>query len=120
METFDSTVHTLTHIKKVNEFLLKITKLLLDRAIIHDQSKLYENNSYRPEYHLFGVNNMTLIDVVEMYCDWLAISQKKEKGNMEKHIEINQERFSICPQLVEILKNTYDEFGSTLISKYHK
>lgn len=45
---YDSTKDTLLHIKRVNELLLVFAKELMDRAIFHDNSKLYD-----PEKPLF-------------------------------------------------------------------
>lgn len=40
--TYDSTVDTLKHIKRVNELMVKLSTLLLQRAVVHDASKLQE------------------------------------------------------------------------------
>jgi hypothetical protein len=47
-QQYDSTKDTLLHIKRVNELLLLFAKELMDRAICHDNSKLYD-----PEKPLF-------------------------------------------------------------------
>lgn len=47
-QQYDSTKDTLLHIKRVNELLLLFAKELMDRAICHDNSKLYN-----PEKPLF-------------------------------------------------------------------
>ena len=47
-QQYDSTKDTLLHIKRVNELLLLFAKELMDRAICHDNSKLYD-----PEKVLF-------------------------------------------------------------------
>ena len=46
--SYDSAKDTLLHIKRVNELLLLFAKELMDRAICHDNSKLYD-----PEKPLF-------------------------------------------------------------------
>lgn len=40
--TFDSSKNTLTHIRKVNENIIKFCQEMLQRAMVHDQSKLEE------------------------------------------------------------------------------
>lgn len=68
----------------------------------------YANNSHHPEHFRNGVDGMTLLDVVEMLCDWKAASERHNNGNIRKSIEINTKRFGLSPQLVEILNNTAD------------
>ena len=59
------------------------------------------NNPHHPEHHKHGVNDMDLVDLLEMLCDWCDKAE-----DIEGSIDINAERFNICPQLSHILKNT--------------
>lgn len=68
----------------------------------------YANNRNHPEWHKNGINDMNLIDIVEMLCDWKAASERHNDGNINKSIEINANRFGISPQLAKILENTAD------------
>lgn len=68
----------------------------------------YANNRHHPEHHKEGVNDMNLLDIMEMLCDWKAASERHNDGNIRKSIEINANRFSLSPQLVRILENTAD------------
>lgn len=52
------------------------------------------------------VNGMTLVDLVEMFCDWKASSLRHNDGNIRKSVEINAIRFRMSPQLAKILENT--------------
>lgn len=73
----------------------------------------YAHNRHHPEHHKEGVNDMNLLDIVEMLCDWKAASERHNDGNIRKSIEINANRFGLSPQLVKILENTADVmFGS--------
>lgn len=54
------------------------------------------------------INDMNLLDIVEMLCDWKAASERHNDGNIRKSIEINANRFGLSPQLVKILENTAD------------
>jgi len=54
---------------------------------------------------------MTLLDLLEMICDWKAASERVSSGDILKSIEYNTTRFNISPQLVSILKNTVSELG---------
>lgn len=68
----------------------------------------YANNRHHPEHHKNGINDMNLIDLVEMLCDWKSSSERHLDGNLRKSIEINANRFGLSPQLVKILENTAD------------
>lgn len=70
----------------------------------------YARNRHHPEHFKDGVNDMTLIDLVEMVCDWKASSERHNNGNIRKSIEINAKKFELAPQMVRILENTADLF----------
>ena len=53
---------------------------------------------------------MTLLDLVEMLCDWSAACERHGDGSMTKSVEINIDRFNIDPQLASILKNSVEFF----------
>ena len=67
-----------------------------------------ERNRHHPEHYPNGIEDMTLMDVLEMLCDWKAATLKQhEAGNsIEKSIEMMAEKYKISPQLVKILVNT--------------
>lgn len=66
----------------------------------------YAVNRHHPEHFTEGVNDMTLIDLVEMFADWKAASERTQNGNLLKSIEHNAERFNISDQLKQIFINT--------------
>ena len=68
----------------------------------------YAKNTHHPEHWPNGVDDMDLFDVVEMLCDWAAAVKRNKNGNVHKSLIVNQERFNIAPQLVQIMKNTID------------
>lgn len=152
MEPQDSTLDTQTHIARVGELLAAASGMLIDRATVHDKSKLeepeksafdrlkalslsgmdygspeyraclkaekpaiehhYKANSHHPEFWPNGIEGMSLLDVLEMLCDWRAATERmKNGGDIRKSLEINTERFKISPQLASILSNTIKEFG---------
>lgn len=80
-----------------NEF-----KRQMEPALIHH----YAKNSHHPEHHKQGINDMSLIDLLEMFVDWRAASKRHNDGNILKSIEINGDRFGMAPQLVRIFENT--------------
>jgi hypothetical protein len=66
----------------------------------------YAHNRHHPEHFKHGVDDMNLLDIVEMLCDWKASSERHNDGNIRKSIEHNANRFNMSPQLVKILENT--------------
>lgn len=66
----------------------------------------YENNSHHPEHYENGVDDMDLMDVVEMLCDWIAASRRHADGSVRDSLIINRDRFKLSPQLYKILCNT--------------
>ena len=76
----------------------------LGKALEHH----YAHNSHHPEFYRNGVNDMTLMDVVEMFFDWKAASERNAGGF---EIDKSVERFGITPQLAQIMKNTALELG---------
>lgn len=78
-------------------------------ALVHH----YANNRHHPEHHADGVDGMTLIDLLEMLCDWKAATQRHANGDIVKSIEINTARFNLSPQLASILRNTVQELWPT-------
>jgi len=67
----------------------------------------YENNRHHPEHYDNGVDGMTLVDLVEMVCDWI-ISSRRAGGHCLDSLEHNRKRFNLSPQLVRIIANTVD------------
>lgn len=66
----------------------------------------YAKNSHHPEFHKNGIDDMNLMDVIEMFCDWLAATMRHKDGNIYKSIEFNKKRFGLSDQLANIFKNT--------------
>jgi len=66
----------------------------------------YENNRHHPEHFAGGIDDMNLLDVIEMFIDWKASSQRHADGNLGKSIDINEKRFAMSPQLAAIFRNT--------------
>lgn len=64
----------------------------------------YAANSHHPEFYRNGVAGMNLLDLVEMFCDWKAASERNKGGKL--NLEISFERFKFSHQLAEIFRNT--------------
>ena len=63
---------------------------------------------HHPECHKNGINDMNLLDLIEMFCDWKAASERHNDGNIRKSIEINGKRFNMSDQLVKIFENSVE------------
>jgi hypothetical protein len=72
----------------------------------------YVMNRHHPEHFRNGVEDMNLIDIIEMLCDWKAATLRHNDGNLLKSLEINYNRFGITGQLAKILENTARLFES--------
>jgi len=56
-----------------------------------------------------GLNGMSLLDLVEMLCDWKAATMRHNDGDILRSVEINQKRFGYSDELKSILLNTIRE-----------
>lgn len=65
----------------------------------------YTANRHHPEHFENGVSGMTLVDVVEMVCDWKAAAGRKGEA---VNLEWARKRFGIDPQLLTIIANTLE------------
>jgi len=69
----------------------------------------YANNRHHPEHHEAGINDMTLIDIIEMFADWIAATKRmKDWGNFYKSLAVNKTRFGMSDQLSVIFANTFE------------
>lgn len=71
----------------------------------------YENNSHHPEHYENGVNDFDLFDLMEMFFDWKAATERTKDGNIYKSIEHNKSRFNLSEQTVSIFENTAKRLG---------
>ncbi len=71
----------------------------------------YAHNSHHPEHYPHGIADMSLLDIVEMLCDWKAASERTKQGSIAQSLDNNQTRFGISDQLASILVNTVKELG---------
>lgn len=68
----------------------------------------YQANDHHPEHFQNGINDMDLVQIVEMVCDWMAASERSQT-DIFKGLEINQERFGIDSQLMGVISHTIAE-----------
>lgn len=74
----------------------------------------YSENTHHPEHYREGVNGMDLFDLIEMFFDWKAATERHNDGHIYSSIRINKTRFELSDQLEKILINTADRLGYNL------
>lgn len=70
----------------------------------------YAHNRHHPEHWQLGVTDMSLLDIIEMLCDWKAANDRND-GDFGHSIQLSVSRFNISEQLHAILINTAKELG---------
>jgi len=69
----------------------------------------YAHHRHHPEHWENGLQDMSLVDLVEMLVDWKAASERHEDGDIHESIRKNQERFGYSDELKTILHRTASE-----------
>lgn len=71
----------------------------------------YAHNRHHPEHNIeTGIAGMSLLDLIEMLCDWKAAGERHaDGGDLARSIELNQERFGYSDELKSILLATARE-----------
>lgn len=70
----------------------------------------YRVNSHHPEHFVNPEHEMTLIDMVEMLCDWFAYKQDIPIREGVKLIREQCDRFGFSDTIRSLLTNTYREY----------
>jgi len=69
----------------------------------------YAANRHHPEHFEDGLEGMHLVDLVEMFADWMAaVERHDDDADIHDSIEENRERFGFGEPLASILHNTAD------------
>lgn len=71
----------------------------------------YAKNAHHPQHYPNGIDGMNLFDIVEMFFDWKAASERHNDGNIVQSITQNRDRFKMSDQLTNIFKNTVTFLG---------
>ena len=70
----------------------------------------YKVNSHHPEHFINPEYEMTLIDMVEMLCDWFAYKQDIPIREGVELIREQCNRFGFSDTIISLLTNTYREY----------
>lgn len=77
-----------------------------------------QSNDHHPEFFEKGINaetedkgiiGMSLMQLIEMFCDWKAASERYPNGNLERSIRINAAKYNLSYDLTQVLLNTVGE-----------
>lgn len=75
----------------------------------------FQNNRHHPEHYENGIRGMSLLDLIEMLCDWKVASERTNqrtdgqdylKSSFADGLEYNQKRFGYSDELADIIYNT--------------
>lgn len=69
----------------------------------------YAENRHHPEHWPNGIADMSLLDLLEMLCDWVAATMRHNDGDIKASIKQNAERFGYGPEMTQLLENTLRE-----------
>ena len=70
----------------------------------------YEVNDHHPEHFPGGIEDMNLVQLIEMLCDWKAATMRLADGDLARSIEQNAERFGYGNKMKKLLLNTATYF----------
>jgi len=105
-EIFDKMIPLLANVTYGSDEYKKML-VMMQPALDHH----YANNEHHTEHFANGIEGMTLIDILEMLCDWRAASLRHHGGDIWESLKINAKRFDIPDPLVKILMNTTKSMG---------
>lgn len=105
-EVFDEFVPKLEKVEYGSEEYYELISQMKPAVMHHNI-----NNRHHPEFHDNGIQGMTIVDLIEMLCDWKAATMRSEPhGNVHKSLDIAFERQRIPQPLYRILKNTLEDW----------
>jgi Family of unknown function (DUF5662) len=74
----------------------------------------YAENTHHPEHYPDGVNDFDLFDLVEMFMDWKAGTERHADGDLVTSIEIHCKKGTISEQVARIFYNTSQRYAEML------
>jgi hypothetical protein len=72
----------------------------------------YAHNRHHPEFFQKGIEDMNIVDLIELLCDWKSATLRHKDGDFNKSIDEGEKRFGLSPQLTKIFKNSIELFES--------
>ena len=74
----------------------------------------YKYNRHHPEHYEYGVSEMTLVDIVEMMCDWLGYKDTIAISEALKVCDEQMRRYNIPDGIRQIIFNTLLRYYSLM------
>lgn len=74
----------------------------------------YKCNRHHPEHFLNGINDMNLVDMIEMLCDWVGYKNIMSIREAIKVVDTQMDRYGFSNDLRDIMKNTLIDYFSVL------
>lgn len=74
----------------------------------------YKYNRHHPEHYDYGVSEMTLVDIVEMMCDWLGYKDTITISEALKVCDEQMRRYNIPDGIRQIIFNTLLRYYSLM------
>ena len=74
----------------------------------------YKYNRHHPEHYEYGVSEMTLVDIVEMMCDWLGYKDTIAISEALKVCDDQMKRYDIPDDIRQIIFNTLLRYYSLM------
>lgn len=74
----------------------------------------YKYNRHHPEHYEYGVSEMTLVDIVEMMCDWLGYKDIITISEALKVCDEQMRRYNIPDGIRQIIFNTLLRYYSLM------
>lgn len=104
-ECYDKYIPMLKEVKFGSKEYVEVRNKMHEDGLKHH----FEVNRHHPEHFPDGIESMTLIDIVEMFCDWMA-SSKYSDTSFKDGLKFNKKKFKMSEQLYNIFLNTYKEY----------
>ena len=70
-----------------------------------------ENNDHHTGYYENGINDMSLLSIIEMLCDWKAASLRNPNQIFSESCLLNCKKYGVDEQLTKIIFNTAESLG---------
>lgn len=79
----------------------------------------YAMNRHHPEHFAQGIRGMNLLDLLEMTCDWMAVTvtDPRHLEPVYASIAVNQERFGYSDELAQILRQTVEALSTRMLTE---
>lgn len=104
-EVYDEYIPKLKETPFGSKEYVKVRNEIQENGLKHH----FEENRHHPEHFKNGINDMTIIDLVEMFVDWEASAYYSDTS-FKDGLKFNKKKFNMSEQLYQIFANTHKEY----------